>query len=187
MLQEQISKSMVELTFKKIGTDVYVDDTSRIKYPHNVSFGNHVAIDMGVYLSTSADIGDYVHIAPYACIIGGPDSNLIMHEFSGISAGSKILCGSDDFTKGMMNPQIPIEYRSPKITTVTFEKFSCVGVNCVVMPGITISEGSVVGSNSVVTKNTEPWTVYVGNPAVPIKIREKEIILKNANKLLYGE
>jgi dTDP-4-amino-4,6-dideoxy-D-glucose acyltransferase len=62
---------------------------------------------MGVYLSTSATIGDYVHIAPYSCIIGGIDSNLIMEDFSGISAGCKILCGSDDFTNGMMNPQVP--------------------------------------------------------------------------------
>lgn len=184
MLQEQISKSMVELTFKKIGEDVYIDPTSRIKHPSRISLGNHVAIDLGVYLSTSADIGDYVHIAPYVCIIGGLDSNLSMGAFSGISAGSKILCGSDDFTKGMMNPQIPIEYRCPKITTVTFEKFSCVGVNCVVMPGITLAEGSVVGSNSVLTKDTEPWTIYVGNPAKPVKTREKQIILENADKLI---
>lgn len=187
MLQEQISKSMVESTFKKIGNDVYVDPTSRIKHPKRISLGNHVAIDMGVYLSTSADIGDYVHIAPYTCVIGGPDSVLVMGAFSGISAGSKILCGSDDFTKGMMNPQIPIEYRSTKITTVTFEKFSCVGVNCVVMPGITMAEGSVVGSNSVLTKDTEPWTIYVGNPARPVKIRPSVDIIENSKKLLSGE
>lgn len=187
MSQEQISKSMVESTFKNVGVDVYVDTTSRIKNPDKISLGNHVAIDMGVYLSTSANIGDYVHIAPYVCVIGGADSLLEMQEFSGISAGSKILCGSDDFTNGMMNPQVPIEYRSPKITTITFEKFSCVGVNCVVMPGITLAEGSVVGSNSVLTRDTEPWTIYVGNPARPVKIREKNQIIENAHKLLSRE
>lgn len=176
---------MAELIFKKEGIDLYIDTTCRIKHPEQIEFGNHVAIDMGVYLSTSANIGDYVHIAPYSCIIGGVDSKLIMEDFSGISAGCKILCGSDDFTKGMMNPQVPKQYRSPKISYVHFKRFSCVGVNCVVMPGVTLAEGSVVGSNSVLTKDTEPWTIYVGNPAKPVKIRDKEIILKYAKELGY--
>ncbi len=176
---------MAELIFKQEGIDLYVDVTSRIKHPESIEVGNHVAIDMGVYLSTSATIGDYVHIAPYTCIIGGPDSMLIMDHFSGISAGSKILCGSDDFTKGMMNPQVPIKYRSPKISKVHFKAFSCIGVNCVVMPGVTLAEGSVVGSNSVLTKDTEPWTIYVGNPAKPVKIRDKKFIIKYAKELGY--
>jgi galactoside O-acetyltransferase len=176
---------MAELTFKQTGIDLYLDTTSRIKHPEFIEVGNHVAIDMGVYLSTSAIIRDYVHIAPYACIIGGSDSMLIMDHFSGISAGSKILCGSDDFTQGMMNPQVPIKYRFPKISKVHFKAFSCIGVNSVVMPGVTLAEGSVVGSNSVVTKDTEPWTIYVGNPAKPVKIRDKELIMKYAKELGY--
>lgn len=176
---------MVELIFKREGIDLYVDSTSRIKHPSELEIGNHVAIDMGVYLSTSGTIGDYVHIAPYTCIIGGVDSKLIMEDFTGISAGSKILCGSDDFTKGMMNPQVPVKYRSPKISYVHFKRFSCVGVNCVVMPGVTLAEGSVVGSNSVLTKDTEPWTVYVGNPARPVKIRDKKKIIQYAKELGY--
>jgi dTDP-4-amino-4,6-dideoxy-D-glucose acyltransferase len=171
--------------FRREGIDSYIDSTSRIKHPGEVEIGNHVAIDMGVYLSTSATVGDYVHIAPYTCIIGGVDSKLIMEDFAGISAGSKILCGSDDFTRGMMNPQVPAKYRSPKISYVHFRRFSCVGVNCVVMPGVTLAEGSVVGSNSVLTKDTEPWTVYIGNPAKPVKIRDKEVIIQYAKELGY--
>lgn len=176
---------MEELIFKKQGTDLYVDETSRINHPKEIEVGNHVAIDIGVYISTAASIGDYVHIAPYTCIIGGKDSKLVMGDFSGISAGTKILCGSDDFTQGMTNPQVPVKYRSPKITTVTLERFTCVGVNSVIMPGVTLREGSVVGSNSVVTKDTEPWTIYVGSPAKPINIRDKEQILQYAKELGY--
>lgn len=176
---------MAELTFKSVGIDLYVDPTSRINRPDLIELGNHVAIDIGVYVSTAASIGDYVHIAPYVCVIGGKDSKLVMEHFSGISAGCKILCGSDDFTKGMMNPQVPIEYRSPKISTITFEKFACAGVNSVIMPGVTLREGSVVGSNSVLTADTEPWTVYVGSPARPVKLRDGDVILKHANQLGY--
>jgi acetyltransferase-like isoleucine patch superfamily enzyme len=176
---------MVELIFKSVGEDLYVDETARVKHPECVELGNHVAIDMGVYASTAMEIGDYVHIAPYTCIIGGKNSKLVMGKFSGISAGSKILCGSDDFTKGLMNPQVPIKYRPTKTTTITFEDYSCVGVNCVVMPGVTLAEGSVVGSNSVLTKDTEPWTIYVGSPAKPVGVRDKEIILKYSKELGY--
>lgn len=178
-MEELISK------IKKQGDDLFIDPTARIKYPERCEFGNHVAIDFSVYGSTSMVIGDYVHIAPLTSIIGGADSKLIMKDFSGISSGCRILCGSDDFTEGMMNPQVPIELRKPKITTVTFEAFSCVGVNCVVMPGVTLAEGSVVGSNSVLTHDTEPWTIYVGSPAKPVKKRKKDIIIKNAKKLGY--
>jgi putative colanic acid biosynthesis acetyltransferase WcaF len=48
-----------------------------------------------------------------------------------------------------------------------------------------LAEGSVVGANSLVTKSTEPWTVYVGSPAKPIRIRDKESVLKFALELGY--
>ena len=53
------------------------------------------------------------------------------------------------------------------------------------MPGVTLGEGSVVGANSVVTKNTEPWTVYYGSPAKPVRKRDKETVLKYANEMGY--
>jgi len=176
---------MAEQTFnfKQVGIDLYVDPTARISNPSAIELGDHVAIDIGVYISTAASIGDYVHIAPYTCVIGGKDSKLVMEDFSGISAGCKILCGSDDFTQGLMNPQVPAQYRRPKMTTVTFERFTCIGVNSVVMPGVTLREGSVVGSNSVLTKDTEPWTIYVGSPAKAVKMRDKELIIKYAEEL----
>ena len=42
---------------------------------------------------------------------------------------------------------------------------------------MTIGDGSVIGAGSVVTKDVEPYAVYVGNPARKIKYRfgEEEI------------
>jgi dTDP-4-amino-4,6-dideoxy-D-glucose acyltransferase len=174
---------MMEL--RKQGEDLFIDKTAIIKHPQALEVGNHVAIDVGVYLSTESIIGDYVHIAPYVCVIGGVKSKLVMGKFSGISAGSKIICGSDDFTKGMMNPQVPLKYKETKFTTVTIEDFACVGVNCVVMPGVTLGEGSVIGANSVVTKDTQPWTIYIGTPARAIKKRNHVDILNYAKELGY--
>jgi acetyltransferase-like isoleucine patch superfamily enzyme len=43
----------------------------------------------------------------------------------------------------------------------------------------------VIGAGAVVTKGTEPWTIYVGNPAKPIKERPKNKILEYAKNLDY--
>lgn len=177
---------MVGYNFKKYGKDLVVENTAIIKRPNLVEVGNHVCIDVGVYLATESVIGDYVHIAPYTCIIGGAKSKLIMEDFSGVAAGSKIICGTDDFTKGMLNPQIPNQYKESKYDTVTFEKYSCVGVNCVVMPGVTLGEGSVVGAGSVITKDTKPWTVYVGSPAKEVGERDKSKIIEYGKILKNG-
>ena len=53
------------------------------------------------------------------------------------------------------------------------------------MPGVTFGEGSVLGANSLATKDLEPWTIYVGSPAKPIKKRDKDIIIESVKKLGY--
>ena len=40
-----------------------------------------------------------------------------------------------------------------------------VGAGAVVLPGMTIGERAMVGAGAVVTKDVEPDTVVVGNPA----------------------
>lgn len=44
-----------------------------------------------------------------------------------------------------------------------------IGAGAIILPGVTIGEGAVVGAGAVVTKNVEPYTVVVGNPAHPLK------------------
>ena len=53
-----------------------------------------------------------------------------------------------------------------------------VGANSVILPGVTLGEGAIVCANTLVTKDCDPWTVYVGTPARPIKPRPKEKILE---------
>jgi len=50
--------------------------------------------------------------------------------------------------------------------------FSWIASSAIIMPGLTVSPGSVIGAGSVLTRNTEPWSVYAGNPAVRIKARD---------------
>jgi acetyltransferase-like isoleucine patch superfamily enzyme len=52
---------------------------------------------------------------------------------------------------------------------VVLEDHCFIGVNSVVMPGVTIGKASVVTSGSVVVTNVPPYTMVQGNPAKVIK------------------
>jgi acetyltransferase-like isoleucine patch superfamily enzyme len=42
-----------------------------------------------------------------------------------------------------------------------------------ILPGVTIGDGAIVGAGSVITKDLEPMSVSVGNPAKTIKYRDR--------------
>ncbi len=44
-----------------------------------------------------------------------------------------------------------------------------IGMNCLIMKGVTVGEGAIVAAGSVVTRDVPAWTVVGGNPAVVIK------------------
>ena len=169
------------------GNDVFISEKVEIRRPQIVSIGNHTAIDTGFYITTKAEAGDYIHIGPYVNVIGGADAQLILGNFITIGAGSKLLCGSDMLSGDNLvtTPGIPVEYTKVKREQIVVENFASIGVNVVIMPGVIIKEGSVIGAGSVVTKNTEPWTIYVGIPARPVKKRPKEKMLGYAKLLGY--
>jgi galactoside O-acetyltransferase len=87
---------------------------------------------------------------------------------------------------GFTSVTAPEEFRDTvDFGTIRCERFAGLGTNVVVMPNVTIGEGSVVGACSLVTKDTEPWTVYVGVPARAVKIRPREKMLEYAKRLGY--
>lgn len=40
-----------------------------------------------------------------------------------------------------------------------------IGLNAIVMPGVTVGDGAIIGAGAVVTNNVEPNTIVAGNPA----------------------
>jgi len=50
-----------------------------------------------------------------------------------------------------------------------------IGMNSIILKGVTIGEGAIVGAGSVVSKDVPAWTVVAGNPAVVIKSLEGEL------------
>jgi maltose O-acetyltransferase len=54
---------------------------------------------------------------------------------------------------------------------IKIEKFCWIGTNVIILPGVTIGEGSVIGAGSIVTHNIPKMAVCAGNPAKVIKYR----------------
>ena len=41
----------------------------------------------------------------------------------------------------------------------------------------------IFGAGSIVTKDTEPWMIYVGSPAKAVKLRDKGLIIRGGKEL----
>ena len=170
---------------KAVGDDVFISANVEIRRPSLISMGGHISIDSGFYITTKAEMGSYIHIGPFVAVIGGIRGVLKLEGFNNIVAGTKIICVSDTFSGNALvtTPGIPEKFVEVISGPVIFKQFSASGANAIIMPGVTLGEGSVVGAGSLVTKDTEPWTIYIGVPARPIKIRPREKILKYAKEL----
>ena len=46
-----------------------------------------------------------------------------------------------------------------------------IGQNAVILPGVHIGDGAIIGANSVVSKNVEPYEIVAGNPIRTIRKR----------------
>ena len=55
---------------------------------------------------------------------------------------------------------------------------SYLGTNSTIRDGIVLAKGTLVGLATVITKNTEEWSVYMGNPAKRIGKNISKSILK---------
>ena len=52
-----------------------------------------------------------------------------------------------------------------------------IGQNAVILPGVRIGDGAIIGANSIVGSDVEPYTIVVGNPAKELRKRfDNELI-----------
>ena len=62
-----------------------------------------------------------------------------------------------------------------------------IGMNCMILSGITIGKGSIVCTGSLVTKDVEPYSVVGGVPAKFINHRFEPSIVKDLSKLDFSK
>ena len=174
-----------DAAFLSIGKDVTLYPMARILGREHISLGDAVIVDdfVFIYATERTSIGSFVHLAAFTCITGG--GALTIEDFVGVSGGTHIYTGSDDFLGGSLTgPTIPARYRTVTRSFVHIKKHAVIGANSVILPGVTIGEGAAIGAGAVVTRDVEPWTISVGSPARPIKVRPKDTILRSAERLM---
>jgi acetyltransferase-like isoleucine patch superfamily enzyme len=153
-------------------------------------FGHGVRVGRGAIAThpETFEIGDGVFIGEHAfiqgrfdgrCVIGdhtwiGPQSyfdarDLIIEEYVGWGPGAKVL-GS---THTGVPLDVPIIQTDLEIKPVRICAWADIGVNAVVLPGVTIGRGAIVGAGSVVTTDVEPFSIVAGVPARFIRRRDE--------------
>ena len=164
------------LGLKHCGKNVLLSRNACIYGAGRISIGDNTRIDDFCILSGNITIGNHVHIAAYVALFAG-SAGIVLEDFTGISSRCAVYAESDDYTGiAMTNPTVPMEFRNVSGGTVTLEKHALIGSGSTVLPGVTICEGSSVGSMSLVTKSLEPWGVYVGIPCKRMKDRSRNIL-----------
>jgi len=109
-------------------------------------------------------INDYVHITAMQQVRIG--NNVLMASKIYIS---DCVHGSYSGTEEQSNPDIPPMQREYVCKPVLIEDNVWIGEFVSILPGVIIGKGSVIGANSVVTKDIPPYVIAVGSPAKPIK------------------
>ncbi len=168
-----------QLGFKHIGSNVHISRKASFYGIERISIGNHVRIDDFCVISAGNGgiyLGNYIHIAVHSTIIGAGTVRLA--DYCNISARVSIYSSNDDYSgEYMTNPMIDPLYTNVQHDSVTLEKHVVIGASSVVLPGVTINEGSAIGALSLVNNSVSSWGVYAGQPVTFRKKRKQGLLL----------
>lgn len=127
----------------RIGKGVILKSHLRVKFPWKLSLGDSVWIGEDVWI----DNLEKVKIGNNVCI----------------SQGAYLCTGNHDWSK---------ETFDLIVKPIIIEDGVWVGAKSVICSGVALKDHSVITVGSVVTKDTEAYMIYQGNPAVEVKKRE---------------
>lgn len=123
----------------------------RVNYPQNIVIGVDTMINDNVMLHASKNariiIGSHCMISYYVCL------RTLAHNYTDTS--------------------IPMKHQGQSEEDICIGNDVWIGYGAHVMPGVSIGDGAVIGAGAVVTKDCEPYGVYVGVPARMIKSRKE--------------
>ena len=129
-----------------------------------------------------ATLGPHCHIYP-GCKVWAPwnlvcadhvaagdgveiyNPSLIELESHVILSQGSYLCGA---THDYNDPRFPLQSFRMKLG-----RYAWICARASVGPGVNVGEGAVLGLGSVTTRDLLPWTVYAGNPAQPVRPRDR--------------
>lgn len=127
----------------------------KCKFQNNIYFGNGKDIQ----------IGDHCHINEYVKLDNVRIGNYVMVARHVTFLGKKHITVSVD---------VPMIMQGQEDTEPTIiEDDVWVGANAIIMPGLRIRKGTIIGAGSVVTRDTEQYSIVGGVPAKIIRFRNK--------------
>ncbi|MBY0378226.1 MAG: acyltransferase [Gammaproteobacteria bacterium] len=162
--------------FKSLGVNVKISDKASIYGAETIEIGDNSRIDDFCVVSGNVVIGRFVHVAPF-CLLAGGSEGIIMEDFSGLAYQVQVFSQSDDYSgRTLTNPTVPSKYKNEMKRPVRLGRHVIVGSGSIVFPGVHVAEGCSVGAMTLVSKSTDSWGIYVGNPARRVKERKKNLL-----------
>ena len=112
-------------------------------------------------MGENAFIGDYVRVdLNHADLI-------YIDDYAHVTAGCRLLCHQRDLRGYRVGDNAAsLGYR---LGEIHIGKGVMVGMETMIMPGVTIGDGAIVGAYSLVTKDIPAYTIATGRPAKVIK------------------
>lgn len=166
---------LLDLGLAAVGSNVLISRKASIYSPSTLTVGNNVRIDDFCILSGIITLGSNIHIAAFCALYG--KFGISMADYTGLSPRSTIFSATDDFGGNfLISPMVSDEFTNVVGGLVALEKFVQVGAGSIIMPKVTLGEGSATGSMTLVNKSLEPWIIYTGIPAKPMKPRQKGLL-----------
>ena len=114
-------------------------------------------------------IGRHVYIGAGVFIDGVYPQLVTIEDYVSIGMNTMIYAHSNPTCSLLLKQR----YYPREVASTTIKQGAWITPGCIILAGITIGENSVVGTGSVVTKDVEPFTVVVGNPAKVLKRLER--------------
>ena len=151
------------------GQDCVFEAGVLIFHPENVRLGRNVYVGhytiLKGYHKNTLSIGDECWIGQQ-CFFHSA-GGLTIGDRVGIGPGVKIL--TSQHTEAGRETAIcfsPLEFKP-----VVIGDGADIGVNAVILPGVTIGKGAQVGAGAVVTRDVPPFAVVAGSPAKILRER----------------
>ncbi len=166
---DAVMRKIILRTFcKSFGEGVVVSAGVVFKHPETVAIGDRVFLGRGVFVQGRHDgtcrIGSGCWIGPGAYLDA---RDLVIEENVGFGPGAKVL-GSAHTGEP---EDLPVIATDLTIKPVRIGQGSDIGVNAIILPGVTIGERAIVGAGAVVTLDVPSRAVVAGVPARLLRMR----------------